>query len=63
MSWERGHRNLQAAKLKRFVGNGATNCFQEKISLLLDEVTEVLQLDGEVHVVHHHFFRHMQHDG
>jgi hypothetical protein len=30
---------------------------------ILDEVTQVLQLDGEVHIVHHDLFGHLQDDG
>ena len=30
---------------------------------LPDEVTQILQLNGEVHAVDHHVFRHIEHDG
>jgi len=36
---------------------------QRRADSVLDEVTKILQLDGEIHVVHHHLFGNMQNDG
>src|SRR5262245_55209257 len=54
---------LNARGLRSFAWTNACGARSTNSSkLVLDEVTQVLQFDGEVHVVDHHFLRHLQND-